>query len=90
MPYHYRDSRTEKMFDEAFTEMPKEEIFKRTGIAFRKLPNSLVSAAGNEDRGDAALEKTETLLFMPDLFAYFLTGVKGTEFTEATKPTFGS
>lgn len=83
MPYHYRDSRTENMFDEAFARMPKEEIFKRTGIAFQKF-NTLYQLLAMKIRGDAALEKAETLLFMPDLFAYFLTGVKGTEFTEAT------
>lgn len=83
MPYHYRDRRTEKMFDEAFARMPKEEIFRRTGIAFQKF-NTLYQLLAMKIRGDAALEKAETLLFMPDLFAYFLTGVKGTEFTEAT------
>ena len=33
-PYHYRDTRTEGMYDEAFKLVPKEEIFKETGIAF--------------------------------------------------------
>ena len=30
------------------------------------------------------LDKAETLLFMPDLLAYFLTGEKSTEFTNAS------
>lgn len=28
-PYHYRDTRTEGMYDEAFKRVPKEEIFQR-------------------------------------------------------------
>ena len=33
-PYHYRDTRTEGMYDEAFKIVSKEEIYKETGIAF--------------------------------------------------------
>ena len=33
---------------------------------------------------DAALEAAETLLFMPDLLGYFLTGEKKSEYTETT------
>src|SRR4030042_2845370 len=34
-PYHYRDRRTEGMFEKAFERMPKEQIFARTGVAFQ-------------------------------------------------------
>ena len=33
-PHHYRDPRTDGMYYEAFKLVPKEEIFKETGIAF--------------------------------------------------------
>ena len=33
-PYHYRDSRTDGMLDEAFRRVPREEIFAATGIQF--------------------------------------------------------
>ena len=36
-PYHYRDKRTEGMIEEACSRVPREEIFKHTGIAFQNL-----------------------------------------------------
>jgi rhamnulokinase len=39
-PYHYRDSRTDGMLDEAFRRVPRAEIFQRTGIQFMQI-NSL-------------------------------------------------
>ena len=39
-PYHYRDSRTDGMLEEAFRRVTRAEIFERTGIQFLSL-NSL-------------------------------------------------
>jgi sugar (pentulose or hexulose) kinase len=39
-PYHYRDSRTDGMLEEAFRRVPREEVFAQTGIQFMPL-NSL-------------------------------------------------
>ena len=33
-PYHYRDRRTEGVMDEVFRKVPKEEIYRATGIQF--------------------------------------------------------
>ncbi len=82
-PYHYRDHRTEGMIEEAFKRMPREEIFNRTGIAFQKF-NTLYQLLSMTIKKPYILDRADTLLFMPDLLAYLLTGEKGTEFTEAS------
>lgn len=82
-PYHYRDVRTEGMFEEAFKLMPKEEIFSRTGIAFQKF-NTLYQLLSMQVNHPDTLQKASTMLFMPDLLTCFLTGEKMTEFTEAS------
>lgn len=82
-PYHYRDTRTEGMYDAAFKRVPKEEIFRETGIAFNWF-NTLFQLLAAKLAQDVALEQAETLLFMPDLLNYFLTGEKKTEYTIAS------
>ena len=82
-PYHYRDIRTEGMFEEAFKRVSKEEIFNRTGIAFQKF-NTLFQLLSMQLNQPEILDNASTMLFMPDLLTYFLTGEKMTEFTEAS------
>ncbi len=82
-PYHYRDIRTEGMFEAAFQRMPREDIFNRTGIAFQKF-NTLYQLLSMQLNQPDILEQASTMLFMPDLLTYFLTGEKMTEFTEAS------
>lgn len=82
-PYHYRDTRTEGMYEKAFSVVPKEEIFKETGIAFNWF-NTLYQLLAAKLSEDSALKEAKTLLMMPDLFNFFLTGVKKTEYTNAS------
>lgn len=82
-PYHYRDTQTDGMMEKAFSIMPKKEIYRRTGIAFQKF-NTIYQLFALRERNSPILEKADTLLFMPDLMAYFLTGEKGTEYTDAS------
>ena len=82
-PYHYRDTRTEGMFDKAFEIVPKAEIFSNTGIAFNWF-NTLYQVLQSKISGDTAYENAKTLLFIPDLLNFFLTGEKRTEYTVAT------
>ncbi len=82
-PYHYRDTRTEGMYEEAFKLVPKEDMFKQTGIAFNWF-NTVFQLLSAKLSGDAALKEAKTLLFMPDLLNFFLTGVKKTEYTIAS------
>lgn len=82
-PYHYRDILTEGMFEEAFLRVSKEVIFEETGIAF--LPfNTLYQLLALKLKHPTLFNRAETLLLIPDLFLYFLTGIKKTEFTDAS------
>lgn len=82
-PYHYRDGRTEGMIEAACRIVPKREIYEQTGIAFQKF-NTLYQLLAMKSCDSPLLEKAETMLFMPDLFNYFLSGAKAAEFTIAS------
>ena len=82
-PFHYRDTRTDGMYEKAFEKVSKEEIFNSTGIAFNWF-NTLYQLLSSKLSGDVALENTKTLLFVPDLLNFFLTGKKRTEYTIAS------
>ena len=82
-PVHYRDKRTDGMMEEVFKIVPREEVYNQTGIQFMQL-NTLFQLFSMVLNKSPLLEVADTLLMMPDLFNYFLTGVKSAEFTEAT------
>ena len=82
-PRHYRDSRNNGMLDKAFAIVPQEEIFAQTGIQFMQL-NTLYQLYAMKLAWSPALDAARILLFMPDLFHYFLTGVKKAELTIAS------
>ena len=82
-PYHYRDTRTDGMYDKAFALVPKEEIFKETGIAFNWF-NTVYQLLSAKLSDDSTLKEAKTLLLMPDLLNFFLTGEKRAEYTEVS------
>ena len=82
-PYHYRDTRTEGMMEKAFQIAGRDEIFGQTGIEIIWF-NTLYQLMAMAQQGSPILEKADTLLMMPDLFNYFLTGVKSSEYTNST------
>ena len=83
LPVHYRDARTDNIMDEVFKVIPKEELFGLTGLAFNQF-NTIYQLYAMKLENDPALDMAETMLFMPDLLAYFLTGEKGVEYTIAS------
>ncbi len=82
-PRHYRDHANDGMLEEAFKVVPRERIFDRTGIQFMQL-NSLYQLISMQRGGSPALDAARTLLFTPDLFNFWFTGVKSTEFSIAS------
>lgn len=82
-PFHYRDINTEGMIEKASEIVPLREIYETTGIAFQVF-NSLYQLYSMKLNNSPILEKASTMLFMPDLLRYFLTGEKGNEFTIAS------
>lgn len=82
-PYHYRDARTNGMIRAACEIVPLEEIYNQTGIQFMQL-NTLFQLFAMRHENDPALQCAKTLLTMPDLINFWLTGSKANEFTNAT------
>lgn len=80
---HYRDLRTQNMIEEASSIVSKEEIFDITGIAFQKF-NTLYQLLAVKKKQPHLLENAKTLLFMPDLLGYFLTGEMNCEYSIAS------
>jgi rhamnulokinase len=82
-PVHYRDSRTDGMLEEAFRRVPREDIFRVTGIQFMQI-NTLYQLLAMAVGGSSALAAADMLLMMPDLFNYWLAGRKVSERTIAS------
>ena len=77
-PVHYRDSRTQTVQEYSNKVMPAREVFARTGYVPWPI-GSLFQLLSMQRDGSPLLGAAETFLNMPDLFHYFLTGVKGSE-----------
>lgn len=86
-PYHYRDSRTEGLLDEILDIIPPEEIYEATGIQFMQL-NTLVQLYADLKYRPWLLKEAESLLFIPDLLNFFMTGKKYNEYTIASTSQF--
>ncbi len=80
-PHHYRDSRTEGLVEVAAGRVSESEIYRVTGIQFMQI-NTLYQLLAME--GSPLLGAADTLLLIPDLIAYWLTGGRACEYTNAT------
>ena len=82
-PYHYRDRRTEGVMEEVFQRVPREEIYRATGIQFMPI-NTLYQLFAAQRDTPSVLAAAKQLVTIPDLFHYWLTGNAVCEFTNAT------
>ena len=82
-PVHYRDSMTNEMPEKAFDVMSKDELYAKTGIQFIKF-NTLFQLYAFGLENYVPYKQASTMLFVPDLLNYLLTGVKKTEYTIAS------
>lgn len=83
-PVCYRDDRTKGMLELAFQKLPKEEFFQHAANQFMEINTAfqlLSATVETSPCGVSELQRAEKLLFMPDLFNYFLTGKCYNEFT---------
>lgn len=78
MPYHYRDIRTDGILKRAYEHMPPQELYEETGNQIMPI-NTLFQLMTDEN-----LKKAKTLLFMPDLFGFMLTGKCACDYTIAS------
>lgn len=82
-PYHYRDSRTDGMMEKAFELMPREDIYKNTGIQFMQL-NTIYQLLAMREANSPALQQAHKLIFMADLVSYYLCDKVFAEYTLAS------
>lgn len=83
LPVHYRDSRTSGMLEKAFSLIDKEQFYNITGNQFMDINTVFQLLSLKLDRPEM-LKNAETLLLMPDLFGYLLTGKKRAELSIAS------
>lgn len=82
-PVHYRDSRRAAAVDRVLARVTPRELYLRTGIQLLPI-NTIFELAAMAGESDPALDTAEQLLLIPDLFQYWLSGSRTTEFTNAT------
>ncbi|MDZ5619712.1 rhamnulokinase family protein [Nocardioides sp. HM23] len=81
LPFSHRDVRTDGVAEKVVAEIGAAELYATTGI--QQLPfNTLYQLVAA--RGSAALEAADTMLLLPDLLGFWLTGVAGAERTNAS------
>lgn len=83
IPRSYRLG-TQEDIDAVTSQISPETLYARTGIDTTLAYNTLYQLYRRKQEGDVALQNAKTLLFMPDLLGYLLTGSIGTEYTIAT------
>ncbi len=77
-PYSYRDSRTDGVAERVLRRVPARELYAVTGM--QQLPfNTLYQLVA-----ERSLASATTMLMLPDLFGYWLTGSVGAEATNAS------
>lgn len=83
MPRHYRDPRTEGTMEHIERHMLSEDLYAITGIQSMPI-NTLCQLVAQRRDDPALLDHTGRLLFMPDLFQYWLSGELTGEYTIAS------
>ena len=86
-PVHYRDERTVGMPEEVEKILPLSELYRRTGTQFMRI-NTVYQLYYLAKYRPELISLADKLLFIPDLFAYFLTGKTRAEATVASTSNF--
>jgi len=82
-PVHYRDARTGGAMEEALRLVPRERIYELTGLQFLPINTAYQLLAMARARSPL-LDAAETLLMIPDLIGWLLTGRRAGERTDAS------
>jgi len=83
LPRAYRDPFTAGIPEKVFAKIPREELYALTGIQIMDF-NTIFQLYALTLANDKDLRTAESILFMPDLLAYMLTGNKVCEYTDAS------
>ncbi len=80
-PYCYRDERTEAVYEEVMDKIG-DKLYARTGIQVMRI--NTIFQLYESMKNDENYKHADKMLFMPDLFAYMLTGNPVSEYTIAS------
>jgi sugar (pentulose or hexulose) kinase len=80
-PVHYRDARTDGAVAEVLAKIPAADLYAATGV--QQLPINTICQLAAAAR-TPQLAAARTLLLIPDLLGYWLTGEVGAEVTNAS------
>jgi rhamnulokinase len=80
-PVHYRDTRTDSVVGDVLAKIPAADLYAVTGI--QQMPINTIYQLAAAAR-TPQLAAARTLLLIPDLLAYWLTGEIGAEVTNAS------
>jgi rhamnulokinase len=80
-PVHYRDERTDGVADKVLADLGAERLYQLNGLQVLPL-NTIFQLAAAKDTPQ--FTAAETLLLVPDLMTYWLTGSVGAELTNAS------
>lgn len=82
-PVCYRDSRTEGIPEKLFMHIDRSKHYTSTGIQVMSI-NTLFQLYSMKLADDVRLQAAHRLLFMPDLFSFYLSGVFNNEYCIAS------
>jgi rhamnulokinase len=83
VPHAYRDPRNAAAYEEVLSKLGRDRIYRTTGIQFMQL-NTLYSLYAHRQADPGSLDAADQLLFIPDLFHYWLSGNRVVEATIAS------
>ncbi|MGR0219050.1 rhamnulokinase [Agromyces sp. ZXT2-6] len=82
-PFHYRDARNEAAVESVHARVPFAELYRHNGLQF--LPfNTVYQLTAERDAGSGWLDLADSLLLIPDLIGFQLTGATVAERTNAS------
>jgi rhamnulokinase len=86
-PYHYRDARNTGMMQAVFERVSREKLYAVTGIQFIQI-NTLYQLFAACLATPRLIDAASSLVTIPDLFNYWLSGELASEYTVATTTQF--
>ncbi|PYE49118.1 rhamnulokinase [Paenibacillus barcinonensis] len=82
-PRHYRDTRHARSMNDVLAMVSEQELYSMSGVLPQQI-NSLFQLFGELRERAADVRPDTRLLFMPDLFHYYLSGEQACEYTIAS------
>lgn len=81
--YGYRDERTDGIDTQVYKVIREDTLYKRTGIQKQKF-NTIYQLMADKINRPEQLKQAKTFIMLPDYFQFMLTGIKASEYTNAT------